>query len=280
MSRKIFESKLFAEMCRLLHIKKSRTTPYHPSTNGQVERQNRTLVSMMRCFVDDHQQNWDELLPLLCSAMRSSVHRSTGYTPNFLMLGREVYLPMDLVFPLPRGKDLGISGYIEELQRGLEKSHELVRTRLRADLIKEKRKFDGSVRGETYARGDAVFFLDFKPTKKCKKLNPAWLGPGVVLSVPSPSTVVIKLKATDVRVINIGYVKKCKDDTLPTWRLRERESILSGRKQQYCICRKPDDGLPMVRCDHCFLWCHVACVGLTRRGAQKLDSFTCPLCTH
>ena len=84
-----FESSLFKAVCELLHIHKARTTPYRPSANGQVEQQNRSLMDAVRCFVDDQQDNWDEYLPQLAGALRSSVNRSTGYTPSKLILGRD-----------------------------------------------------------------------------------------------------------------------------------------------------------------------------------------------
>jgi transposase InsO family protein len=52
-----FESSLFREMCDLLHIYKSRTTPYRPSVNGQVERCNRTLAAAVRCFIGKNQRS-------------------------------------------------------------------------------------------------------------------------------------------------------------------------------------------------------------------------------
>ena len=45
-----FESKLFTQICKILEIHKTRTTPYRPSANGQVERFNRTLMDAVRCF--------------------------------------------------------------------------------------------------------------------------------------------------------------------------------------------------------------------------------------
>lgn len=47
-----FESRLFKSICDVLQIHKSRTTPYRPSANGQVERFNRTLMDAVRCFVE------------------------------------------------------------------------------------------------------------------------------------------------------------------------------------------------------------------------------------
>ena len=91
-----FESELFREVCYIYEITKTRTTPYHPASNGQVERFNRTLLQMIRCYVRRGQQDRDVHLPLLTAAYRSTSHGSTGFTPNKMMLGREVYMPVDL----------------------------------------------------------------------------------------------------------------------------------------------------------------------------------------
>ena len=57
-----FESKLFYSVCELLKIHKSRTTPYRPQANGQVERYNRTLMESIRCFTDNRPNDWDNYL--------------------------------------------------------------------------------------------------------------------------------------------------------------------------------------------------------------------------
>ena len=53
-----FEASLFSQMCELLQIGKTRTTPYHPKSDGMVERFNKTLASMLRMFVDENQRDW------------------------------------------------------------------------------------------------------------------------------------------------------------------------------------------------------------------------------
>ena len=55
-----FESILFRDMCRLLQIEKTRTTAYHPQSDGMVERFNRTIASMVSMFVNDNHSDWDE----------------------------------------------------------------------------------------------------------------------------------------------------------------------------------------------------------------------------
>ena len=82
-----FESKVMAEVCKLLDIEKTRTTPLHPQSDGQVERYNQTLIEMPRGKLRDGQEDWDLQLQPCMMAYRSSVHESTGKTPNMLMLG-------------------------------------------------------------------------------------------------------------------------------------------------------------------------------------------------
>ena len=58
-----FESQLIAQLCRLLHMKKTRTTPYNPTSDGMVERMNRTVKQMLSSLVNETQNNWDDHLP-------------------------------------------------------------------------------------------------------------------------------------------------------------------------------------------------------------------------
>lgn len=75
-----FEYSLFREMCNLLQMNKTRTTPYNPQSDGLVERMNRTLINMLSLFVDVNQRNWDEILPYVMMSYRSSVQSSTEFT--------------------------------------------------------------------------------------------------------------------------------------------------------------------------------------------------------
>ena len=82
-----FESKVFQEMCKLLEMDKTRTTPLHPQSDGMVERFNRTIEGMLSKFVAENQRDWDSHLPILMMAYRSAVHETTSFTPCELMFG-------------------------------------------------------------------------------------------------------------------------------------------------------------------------------------------------
>jgi transposase InsO family protein len=94
-----FESEVFGEVCRLLGISKTRTTAYNPKSDGLVERFNKTLVNIVSVMIDPkrRQRAWDEFLPYATSAYRCTPQDPTGESPNMMMLGREVSLPIDLV---------------------------------------------------------------------------------------------------------------------------------------------------------------------------------------
>ena len=92
-----FESNVFKEMCNLLGIEKTRTSPYRPQSDGMVERANRTIENMLASFVSQNQKDWDEYLSLLMLAYRSAEHETTGVSPYEMMFGRHVSLPVDII---------------------------------------------------------------------------------------------------------------------------------------------------------------------------------------
>ena len=118
-------------MCDLLKIVKTRTTPYRTSANGQVERINRTILQILRCFIRGQQEDWGLHLATIGMAIRSTVNRQTGFTPNFLMLGREVLHPIDLML-LPGGEeDRGSPGtYVARHEEAMGNSHRELRQKL------------------------------------------------------------------------------------------------------------------------------------------------------
>ena len=79
-----FESNLFKEMCVLLGIEKTRTTPYHPKSDGMVERFNRALEAMLSAYVSDHQRDWDSHLPYVMMAYRSAKHETATLSTQYV----------------------------------------------------------------------------------------------------------------------------------------------------------------------------------------------------
>ena len=128
-----FESAVFRECCQLLGVKKTRTTPLRPQSDGMVERYNRTLGQELAKYCQEGQEDWDLKISLLLMAYRSAEHEVTGYTPARLMCGRELRLPVDLVTGRPPDESMPttVTPYATALQDRLREVHHQVRHNLK-----------------------------------------------------------------------------------------------------------------------------------------------------
>ena len=85
-----FMSQLLRELYRMIGVKPIRTSPYHPQTDGLVERFNGTLKGMLKRLSQTEVEEWDKLLPFLLFACREVPQSSTGFSPFELLYGRRV----------------------------------------------------------------------------------------------------------------------------------------------------------------------------------------------
>jgi transposase InsO family protein len=174
-----FESNVFAEVCRLFGVSKTRTTPGYPQSDGMVERFNRTLLNALASFADLHQRDWDLYIPFVLLAYRSVVHESTGTSPSMMMLGREVRGPVELLLPRPAQEEPEeVTEYGAKLRRILEEVHERARSCLDIAGNNMKRRYDRSADADGFQLGDAVWLYN----PRCKrnmspKLTRPWEGP-------------------------------------------------------------------------------------------------------
>ena len=142
-----FESVVFQEICKLLQITKTRTSPYHPESDGMVERFNRTLENGLTMFVNENQTDWDQHIPLFLMAYRTAVHETTKVTQSKMMLGREIRVPVDLWGGKPEeGIDHRTSTqYAQDFEDKLEQVHVIARENLRKSTAAMKRRYDSKV---------------------------------------------------------------------------------------------------------------------------------------
>ena len=179
-----FESRLFKDMCELLQIEKTRTTPYHPQSDGMVERFNRTLCTMLSTFVEDNQRNWDTLLPYVMMAYRSTEHETTGMSPNMLMLGRETTIPLDIIYEMPPClKPRERNEWVWELRENLESVHTFVRQNTGNAVSRQKRYHDQKTNYEQLEISDNVYVLfPVRKSGMSPKLTSFWKGPYKIMS--------------------------------------------------------------------------------------------------
>ena len=152
-----FESEIIAEICKLLGVVKSRTTPYHPQSDGLIERFNRTLLDMLAKAVKERPFGWEDHLQRLCLAYNTSVNQTTGYSPFYLMFGRQVRMPIDLMYGCPDTHTVTVPQYVADLRASLRKAYENVMECMESKLDRQKEYYDQKVHGEPYNKGDLVW---------------------------------------------------------------------------------------------------------------------------
>ena len=225
---KNFDGSVMHALCELYRITKTRTTPYHPSSNGQVERYNRLLLQMIRCYITQNSRDWDEDLQLLAGAIRGMKHRSIGYSANEMMLGTDVYTPTNIIFQTPGDEtEEEPATYVEKLRRTLQKAHQVAASHLKTQLGYRKRYGNLRLCEKTYDVGDFVYRLNqATKTGQSRKLKPVWKGPLVVIKVLSPVLFRVRDRKKE-HVLHHDKLKPCTDRHIPMWLRRLRHQVLS-----------------------------------------------------
>ena len=176
-----FESDLFKAICDLLGVEKTRTVPYNPKSDGMIERFNRTLATMLSMFVDENKTDWDDHLPYVMAAYRATQHKSTGVTPNLLMLNRELNFPLDLMVgppPNQRMEECPIK-YVEWVRQAMTEAFVFTHGQLGLAAKRQKNNYDRGLKPREYNEGSWVW--RWYPPLANQKLGLGWVGPYLVI---------------------------------------------------------------------------------------------------
>ena len=116
---------LTKELMRRSHNAQAHSTTYHPQMNGLVERQNRTLVNMLRVYCSRYMTDWDKYLPQGVGANNSTQYSTTGISPFMMLNGRERAMPLTFFYPAYEGKKTSPQVYVKEAVRRQQELNEL-----------------------------------------------------------------------------------------------------------------------------------------------------------
>ncbi|XP_075726199.1 uncharacterized protein LOC142767845 [Rhipicephalus microplus] len=186
-----FTAKVFVDTCAAFGIKNHKTTTYHPQANS-TERINQNLKPLLTAFAQQHRDR-NACLNEIGFSLRSTVNRSTGYTPAFLNFGKELPNPMDRVL---RGggrasaAKVSPSGYAVELCSRMDAALHLARSNLAKVRAGQKAQYDRSHRNVRYDVGDLILRRNHVLSDAVKgisaSLSAKWLSPYRMHSKVSP----------------------------------------------------------------------------------------------
>ena len=215
-----FVGEVMRELCKIMGVEKTNTCALHPESDGQCERLNRVLQDMLAAFINENQDDWPRYLQAVAMAYRSSLHSATGVTPYFMVFGREVVLPMDLLVGFaPEETVTSRADYVAKLRIKLRNAHEIARRMLRAAFATGKGIHDKHAKIRSFNIGDAVWLHNPHVRKgQTLKFAPYWHGPYIVIG--KISTIVYRIQLSPrsrTKIIHIQRLKPYEGTMRPTW---------------------------------------------------------------
>ena len=180
-----FTSELMREVYKELGIRGTTTPAYNPKSNP-VERSHRDLGQLLRACVNESPQDWESFLPDCLLAMRIAQNRSTGFSPFFLVYGRECVMPLDLMYGGPPDQPVNPVKYVNGLRERLTTAFRLAREQQGEALRRARQQYTNQPPGGPLAEGDKVWLYTPKTTARSRKLQKHWTGPWYVEQVITP----------------------------------------------------------------------------------------------
>ena len=180
-----FTAEIAQELMKASQVTKVTSTPAHPRGNGLVERQNRTLLTLLRVYTSRRMLDWDEHIDGVLGAYNSTRHATTGFSPYMLQHGAEKSIPLSFIYPEFAAREFeSKEEFVEHLLARQQEIHELVRRNTHQAQVRQKQKFDRHLKAKAHAVGDAVWvFCHIIPKGGTRKLLRAWRGPHKVTNV-------------------------------------------------------------------------------------------------
>lgn len=182
---KAFLSSTLSEVLQASNTIHKTTSSYHPQTNGLTERFHRTLCDMLSMYIQPDHRNWDAVLPFVTFAYNTSVQRTTGYSPFFLVYGRQPTSSLDVSF---FSGPVNSSPFIcDQFLYRVAQCRRRARINTEASQEDRKNRYDATHRDVFYRPGDAV--LLWTPARTpglCEKLESRYIGPYTVIDQTSP----------------------------------------------------------------------------------------------
>jgi transposase InsO family protein len=202
-----FTSILMQHILKVLHIKKIKTTAYHPKSNGGVEIINKTLKKTLKLWVNEHHNDWDVLLPYALFAYNTSMHSTMHETPFYMNFGRQPRTAIDNIISSDLDDCRDKHAYARELAEKLYKVHQRV-TEIYKQVNEDRVGAIEHEKKTAYSVGEQVWLFDpTTPKQRSKKLVRRWRGPYVIVSITNGGVNVTLMKNDTETTVNVDRIR-------------------------------------------------------------------------
>jgi len=230
-----FTSALIKETCKLLKIRKLQTNSYNPQANGICERMHKLVIDMISHFVRKDARNWDEYVPYAVMAYRDMPHCSTKYSPYYLVLDREMRLPIEDDWRPSVGKnafpEVDYERHIRTLAERLREANKVAGCQSKLNRDVAKLYYDRQTKLEKFGKGDLVYVHGPTYKKvKTKKFSYKHKWPFEMVERISPFIYKVRLRDGTSAIVHINRLKRSYGQN----RNREQEDRFKNVPQEKC----------------------------------------------
>ena len=205
-----------------------------------VERLNRTAQNMLKAIPEKEKRRWKDHLPKLAFAYNSTVNKSTGYSPFFLMFGRNSKLPIDSMFGLDSAEEVRVDRkshkkFVSDWKDSMEQAYKLANANIDKAAAYNKKTYDKKVQGVELKVGDQVLVRNVREQGGTGKLRSHWER-GVFEIVKKKDQLPVYIiqnvnKKKDQRTVHRNLLMECND--LPKQIFEDvQEKALKAQKKE------------------------------------------------
>ncbi|CAF4485095.1 unnamed protein product [Didymodactylos carnosus] len=150
-----FKNELLAAITKLTGCKQVFSIPYHPMSNGQVERFNSTFCDQLKKYCNDNIHDWDVYLQSIVWAYNSGIHATTNFIPYELAFNRHLISPFEP--PSSAISMLKPNDYWEIANRFKKLAIRAARLNIQQHQSLSKQRYDNGRTNRTYHQGELVW---------------------------------------------------------------------------------------------------------------------------
>ena len=205
-----FTSDLFNQTLREFNIKHTLASPYHPESQGALERHHQTLKSLLKKFCIETGNCWDEGLDMLLFVIREVPNESLGVSPYEMLFGHKCRGPLQIFKEQMVNKEVcevNISQYLRNLKSHMEKIHKFAHSNLTMSQTVMKSKYDRNTKVRKFKVGDEV--LVYFPVSKAP-LSHKFSGPYTIKKCMNNNNYVVSTpdRRKSSQLVHVNLLKK------------------------------------------------------------------------
>jgi hypothetical protein len=269
-----FHNSTLRQIVKILDIPRHiKTTAYNPASDGMVETHMRTLKDELAAYVNKFQTDWDQYLGIIAGAYRMTVNEATGYSPFYLVYGREAEMPSGEFIEAKQTEYTDLQQYVKGFVEVMGYTWEHVSHKFVKNVILYNKRPKEPLVFVPYEVGDYFMrkkqpkrsYVELKTRERGKissKLQYRWTGPYRVTKVISPVLYDAMVHGEELRVHAINMKPKTEN-----WTEKQLRTDVGDREYSFVVWDDDQGVFKLKKCTQKTLW--NAPIGEEHGGAEE-----------